>query len=211
MSLVIHNAYRFPIAEQRAVHDALMSRCVEKTTETVNLFTERLTHHIFQLQPHEWKAELDARMVPEMDTTRRVQRDLDGILRRANKSDDVNTYRDMYVRTYLLHYTRQIMANPSTWPMYDIGISWSYTWDRDYGYVSLYLPAEIKPEQMVEGIDVLEPFSYDGRVGETDHPTDPADEVAATWDRLAGRAAMSFVGASANLSGFEQMKAFGLV
>ena len=127
MSLVVHNAYRFPIAEQRAVHDALMSRCVEKTAETVNLFTERLTHHIFNLPPSEWKAELDDHMDPKMDTTKRVQRDLDSILRRANKNDDVNVYRDLYVRTYLMHYTRQIMANPSTWPMYDIGISWAYS------------------------------------------------------------------------------------
>jgi len=211
VSLVVNNAYRFHIQAQRYIHTAPMSRCVEKTTETVNLFTERLTHHIFQLQPSEWKAELDEHMDPKMDTTKRVQRDLDSILRRANKNDDVSTYRDLYVRTYLMHYTQQIMANPSTWPMYDIGISWSYTWDGEYGYVALYTTAEIKVGQMVEGIAVLEPFSYDGRVGETDHPTVPADEVARTWDKLVGYGAMSFVGASASLSGFEQKQAFGLI
>lgn len=212
VSLVVNNAYRFPIQAQRYIHTALMSRCVEKTTETVNLFTERLTHHVSAVSPDEWKAELDGRMDPSREVTVRAERDLDGIVRRANNHDgDVGTYRERFVRTYLMYYTRQIMANPSTWPMYDIGISWSYTWDGEYGYVALYTTAEIKPEQMVEGIAVLEPFSYDGRVGETDHPTIPADEVARTWDKLVGYGAMSFVGASASLSGFEQKQAFGLI
>lgn len=212
MSLVVNNAYRFPIQAQRYIHTALMSRCVEKTTETVNLFTERLTHHIFQLQPSEWKAELDEHMDPKMDTTKRVQRDLDSIVRRANNHDgDVGTYRERFVRTYMMYYTRQIMANPSTWPMYDIGISWAYTWDQTHGYVTFYLPPEITVEDFIEGVSCLEPFGYDGRVGETDHPTVPADEVAAVWDKLVGRQAMSFAGAGARLEGFEQMQAFGLI
>lgn len=211
MSLVVNNAYRYPLQAQRYVHSALMGRCVEKTAETVNLFTERLLHHVLSLPPSEWKAELDRHMSPDMEHTKRSQRDLDSIIRRATGRGDISSFRERFVRTYLKHYTTQIMNNLSTWPLYDIGISWSYTWDSVHGYVTLYLPPEIASDDFIAGIACMEPFGYDGRCGETDHPTVPADEVAAVWDRLVGHSSMGFAGATARLDGFERDKAFGLI
>lgn len=202
MSLVVKNAYRYPLALQRTVHEVMHTNALTVTREQVDAGVESMVESVGVRRGERLSAAKEY-MVPSMPgkrVSRRTQR-------MAESEDDVRRF----LRSYLLDYHLFVRSDVKTWPLIDTVLSWSYTWDTEYGYLVLHLPIGVSPSHMVSGTGgLLEPFSYDGRCGETDSATVDAEEVRAVWDRVVGMNAMCDVGATAQLSGYMLNKAFGL-
>lgn len=202
MSLVVKNAYRYPLHAQRTVHEVLRSNAEAITRELVDAAVAELSANISARRSERVKS-LSALMMPEMPKNRVSA----WTKRRAETDDDT----DHFLRSYLLDYHKFVKSDVTTWPMIDTVLSWSYTWDTEYGYVVLHLPLTVTSERMYAGLGGLaEPFSYDGRSGETDSETVGANKVKDTWDRLVGMSSMGYAGATAELSGYELREVFGL-
>lgn len=202
MSLIVHNAYRYPLSKQREVHDVLMANCTKIITNTVNAVVPRMVSKLGSTPREKWIDVLNDQMITALPK---------GLRKRVTKfSEKYSTER--FVRTYLMEYHRYSSVYPSQYPIVDTVTSWAYTWDTEYGYVVLFLALGVTPEAMTEGLDdVLEPYSYDGRVLETTHPTETPEQVAEKWEELVGESSLGMVGATAQLDGlYERHVVFGL-
>lgn len=202
MSLVVKNAYRYPLWAQRTVHEVLRSNAEVATRELVDAAVKELRDDISTQRDKRVKS-LSKLMFPSMPKSRVSA----WTCRRAEVDDDT----ERFTRFYLLDYHKFVEAEVKTWPLIDTVLSWTYTWDTEHGYVVLHLPLAVSPERMTAGLgELAEPFSYDGRCGETDSETVDADTVASTWDRVVGTSSMGYAGATARLAGYELHQAFGL-
>jgi len=201
MSLVVKNAYRYPLASQRAVHEALRTNAEEITRDLVNEAVGELIDSIDARRENRIDS-LAELMTPTMPKNRVSA----WTTRRAEVDDTV----EQFLRYYLLDYHHYVQSSVKTWPLIDTVLSWTYTWDTEYGCVVLHLPLTGDPAQMINKVPDLEPFSYDGRSGETDSATMSADDVADTWDRLVGRHSIGYAGATARLEGYELRAVFGV-
>lgn len=200
MSLVVKNAYRYPLWAQRTVHEVLRSNAEAVTRELVNAAVKELRDGISAQRDKRIKS-LSKLMFPVMPKDRVSA----WTRRRAEVDDDV----DQFLRSYLLDYHKFVQSEVKTWPLIDTVLSWTYTWDTEYGYVVMHLPVAVTAERMASGLgNLAEPFSYDGRSGETNSETVDADTVAGTWDRLVGMSSMGYAGATARLEGYELSQAF---
>lgn len=202
MSLNVHNAYRFSLARQSEVHATLMSNCEKLTTSLAKEMIRSLTAHLDGLPREEWTGELLSRMSPSIPKEL-VERRAQYAVMEGNK--------DELVRGFLHDYHKYVNSYPSTWPYYDTVTTWTYVWDRNYGYVVLFLPVGVEPDAMVDGISELEPYSYFGGTGETNSTKDSADTVRSVWESIIGNDSVGHAGATASLSGFELQRAFGMV
>lgn len=201
MSLVIHNAYRFHLADTRRVNDAIQENVKVLTAQIVNDIAPALVNHIENRDELLWLSLCRKWTYPSMPKKMPMRR------LRLRKGDA-----DYFARAYLYEYDKWSSVYVHTHRLFDTDFNWSFTWDTTHTYLVLYAPGNSYVEGMIIGLDdVLEPFSYDGRVMETDHPTLDAEIVKATWERVIGNSSMSNVGANARLSGFEKEKAYGLI
>lgn len=202
MSLVVKNAYRYPLWAQRTVHEVLRSNAETVTRELVDAAVEELRGDISSRRDKRVKS-LSELMYPHMPKDRVSA----WTRRRAEVDDDT----DRFTRFYLMDYHKFVDAEVKTWPLIDTVLSWTYTWDTEHGYVVLHLPLKVSPERMTAGLGGLaEPFSYDGLFGETDSDTVDANAVKDAWDRVVGTSSMGYAGATARLAGYELHQAFGL-
>lgn len=203
MSLIVKNAYRYTLVDQRAVHDVLMRNAASKTSELVSAAVASLDAQVGNLRD-EWVAQLTEHMMPSMPK-KRVSRTTERLL-------ESGATRGRFLRAYLLDYHRFVEADVTTWTLIDTVMSWTYTWDEEFGYVVLYLPLEVSKKDIVKGAKkLMEPFDYDGRTGMTNNRNMSAEEVSQAWDRVVGNSSPGFVGATARLGGYELAKAFGTV
>lgn len=205
MSLVVAHAHRFPLSAQQQVHDRVYANVAKITAALVEGYVSELCAKIGNATPDLWYGVLSRELYP-------------------HKPDDLGSRRiDMYrgrdtpelfTRAYLYEWNRWADVYVSEWRMFDTALSWSYIWDSTHGYLTLYSVLGVDPADMTAGLDgVIEPFSYDGRVMETDSVTVPADEVKRTWDRLLDDprgGSMAAAGAAASLSQFDLLKAYRL-
>lgn len=203
MSLVVRNAYRYPLAQQQAVHKAVMANCETVTKKLVDDAVQELLPHLSGHSPDAWLDVMHDLMDPKMP--RKLSTRATRYYLNADKPGQ-------FVRAFLHQYHRYTDAFPSTWPFVDTCVSWTYVWDSEHGYICLFLPSAVRAELLVSGLDeVVEPYGYDGRVGETDHPAEDPSNVAQTWDRVIGSGSPAYAGATACLSGYELSAVFGLV
>lgn len=199
MSLVVKNAFRYPLSMQRTVHDVIRSNAEAVTRELVDAAVASLSPGISPRRSERLKS-VRKLMVPRMPEER-VSRWTE---RLAEHGDD-----EQFLRSYLLDYHKFVESSVSTWPFIDTVMSWSYTWDIEHGYVVFHIPVAVDVASLVQGLGGLaEPFSYDGRSGETDSETMSATKVARIWERVVGVHSMGYVGATAKLSGYELKEAF---
>ena len=202
MSLVVQNAYRYPLSDQKRVHTRLMFNCEKITTGLAEINAVELSKRLHDVDVSEWALRLNAMMHPKLPCSLGEAQ----LAHYASCGD-----KDLYVRRFMYEYHRFINAYPSTWPFLDTVITWAYTWDTNYGYVALFLPLGVSSTEMVSELNgIVEPYSYNGRVGETDHPSEPPEKVSDTWDALVGCSSIAHAGATASLGGYELLKAFGL-
>ena len=200
MSLVVKNAYRYPLRSQREVHDAVRTNAETITRELVNTAVASLSPDV-SFGRSERLESVRKLMEPRMPKNR-VSPWTERVAEIGNK--------EQFIRAYLLDYHKFVESSVSTWPFIDTVLSWTYTWDTRHGYVVMHLPVAVDAERLVDGLDgITAPFSYDGRSGETDSTTVKAATVARAWDRLVGMNSMSFAGATAKLSGYELKQVFG--
>lgn len=201
MSLVIHNAYRFPITDTRRVNDVIQENVKALTAHIVNEMAPLLADHIRDTDRSAWRALCRAWVdtaIPKKLPMRRLEFGVKDA--------------EHFARAYLYEYDKWASVYVHTYRLFDTDFNWSFTWDTEHTYLVLYAPGNSFIEGMVAGLDdIMEPFSYDGRVMETNHPTLDADSVKDTWERVIGDGSMSDVGANARLSGFEKEKAYGLL
>lgn len=199
MSLVVNNAFRYPLSAQRTVHEVIRSNAEAVTRELVDAAVASLSPDISPRRSERLKS-VRKLMEPRMPEDRVSH----WTTRVAEHGDD-----DQFLRSYLLDYHKFVESSVSTWPFIDTVMSWSYTWDARRGYVVFHIPVAVDAARLVQGLSgVAEPFSYDGRSGETDSETVKASTVARTWERVVGMHSMGYVGATAKLSGFELKEAF---
>lgn len=202
MSLVVKNAYRYPLHAQRVVHEALRTNAEAVTRELVDAAVASMSKEM-PARRADRLSYAKGYMVPTMPKSR-----VSDWTTRVAESDDDGEH---FLRAYLLDYHRFVQSDVKTWPFIDTVMSWTYTWDTEHGYVVLHLPLGVSSEQMTSGLDAhVEPFSYDGRTGETNSATVGAADVAAAWDRLVGMNSIGYVGATARLEGYELRQTFGL-
>ncbi|TXH11033.1 MAG: hypothetical protein E6R04_03575 [Spirochaetes bacterium] len=200
MSLVVHNAYRFPVSKQRDVHRQIMLNVEALIKRLVDDKVEMLVPRLRGQSTSTWFDLLNQRMwvklPPELSRRIRVV---------SNREED-------FIRAFLREYTRYLVGNPSQ-DAFVIDVSWTYMFSDDgFTYMMIFPPSGRYLPEIVLGLDdVLEPYSYDGRVDETDHPTEDEDTVKATWERVIGDTSPSYVGATARLEGYELARAFRLV
>lgn len=203
MSLIVHNAYRYPLDRQNEVHRAVMANCETVTTRLVD---DAVRATLPRLEGHgldTWFGVLSELMHPEMP------RDL--ALRGVAHYRDADKP-EQFVRAFLHQYHRYTAAYPSTNPVFDTVITWTYVWDDKHGYLCLFLPLGVRDDELVSGIgSFIEPYGYDGRTGETWHPSESPETVASAWERLVGMGSVGHAGATASLCGYELSKVFGLV
>lgn len=201
MSLVVHNAYRFHLADTRRVNDAIQENVKVLTAQIVNDIAPALVRHIQDRDALLWLSLCRKWTYPSMPKKMPMRR------LRLRKGDA-----DYFARAYLYEYDKWASTYVHEHRLFDTDFNWSFTWDTEHTYLVLYAPGNSLVEGMITGLDdVLEPFSYDGRVMETDHPTLDADIVKSTWERVIGYGSMSDVGANARLSDFEKQKAYGII
>jgi len=200
VSLVVKNAFRYPLGAQRTVHDVIRSNAETVTRELVDAAVASLSPDISPRRAERLKSVRNL-MEPRMPKNRVCH----WTERMAEHGDD-----EQFLRSYLLDYHKFVESSVSTWPLIDTVMSWSYTWDTQYGYVVFHLPLSVDTDRLIQGLGgVTEPFSYDGRSGETDSETLKASTVARAWERLVGMHSMGYVGATAKLSGYELKESFG--
>lgn len=201
MSLVIHNAYRFPIEDTRRVNDVIQENVKELTAKIVNDIAPALVRHIENRDELLWLSLCRKWTYPSMPKKMPMRR------LKLRKGDA-----DYFARAYLYEYDKWASAYVHEHRLFDTDFNWSFTWDAAHTYLVLYAPGNSLVEGMITGLDdVLESFSYDGRVMETTHPKYRANTVKKIWERVIGDESMSDVGANARLSDFEKQKAYGLI
>lgn len=203
MSLNVHNAFRYVLADQASVHKHLMSRCVELTKSRVDSYADTLDRKLTTVDSSRWFEILTGTMHPSMPSTSRVEKAVSWAVRQNDSN--------RFSREYLHEYHRFVRANLVPNPIFDTVLTWTYMWDFDCGYLTLFLPLGVDSDTFVEGISALEPFSYFGGTCETDSISTSADDVEDTWERILGNSSPSFHGATAALEGFELYQAFGLI
>lgn len=199
MSLVVKDAYRYPLKYQREVHDAIRDNAEAATRKLVSDAVASLAPAISPRRADRL-ASVRKIMEPQMPENR-----VSHWTERLAEHGDT----EQFLRSYLLDYHKFVESSVTTWPFIDTVMSWSYTWDTRRGYVVFYTPVAVDAESLIQGLgEIIEPFSYDGRSGETDSETVRASTVARTWERLVGMHSMGYVGATAKLSGYELKETF---